>query len=230
MDEAAPRPGIVTRAVIFDLDGTLIDSAPDIHAAANTVLKRYGIAPFTLPEARGFVGHGAGVFVERCLAARGLADDDDLRIKVLDGFLDLYEGAVQLTQPYTGVMACLDALTRAGLVLGICTNKPERPTGTVLAHLDMARYFPVVVGGDTLSVRKPDPAPLKEAIRRIGARDIVFVGDSEVDAETAEMAGVPFALFTEGYRKTPVEYLRHSARFDNFNDLPTIVTRLLGPV
>lgn len=90
------------QAVVFDLDGTLIDSAPDIHAAANTVLERRDIAPFTLAEARDFVGHGAAVFVERCLSARGLAADTGLQTEVLDDFLALYEGAVHLTRPYRG--------------------------------------------------------------------------------------------------------------------------------
>ncbi len=218
----------MSRAVIFDLDGTLIDSAPDIHAAANTVLDRHGIAPFTLAEARGFVGHGAGVFVTRCLAARGREGDAELHAQVLDGFLELYEGAVHLTRPYPGVPDCLEALTQAGLALGLCTNKPEGPTGAVLAHLGLARHFPVVVGGDTLAVRKPDPAPLHETIARMDVREAVFVGDSEVDAETADRAGLPFALYTQGYRRTPVEDLPHAARFDDFAALPGIVADLLA--
>ena len=216
------------QAVIFDLDGTLIDSAPDIHAAANTVLERRDIAPFTLAEARGFVGHGAAVFVERCLTARGLADDAALQAEVLDEFLAIYEGAVHLTQPYPGVEACLDALTVKGLDLAVCTNKPEGPTAAVLTHLGLERHFVVVVGGDTMAMRKPDPRPLHEVIARVGAERAVFVGDSEVDAETAARAEVPFALYTQGYRRTPAEDLPHDARFDAFGDLPAIVRRLLA--
>lgn len=216
------------RAVVFDLDGTLIDSAPDIHAAANTVLERRDIAPFTLAEARGFVGHGAAVFVERCLSVRGLAGDAALKAQVLEEFLALYEGAVHLTRPYPGVVACLDALVAEGLDLAICTNKPEGPTAAVLAHLGLDRHFDVVVGGDTLAVRKPEPAPLREVIARVEAAKAVFVGDSEVDAETAARAKVPFALYTEGYRRTPAEELPHDARFDAFDDLPAIVRRLLA--
>ncbi|QFT94215.1 Phosphoglycolate phosphatase [Roseovarius sp. THAF9] len=216
------------QAVVFDLDGTLIDSAPDIHAAANTVLERRDIAPFTLAEARDFVGHGAAVFVERCLSARGLAADTGLQTEVLDDFLALYEGAVHLTRPYPGVVACLDALAAEGLKLAVCTNKPEGPTAAVLTHLGLDRYFGVVVGGDTLTVRKPDPAPLHEVTARLGAASVLFVGDSEVDAETAARAEVPFALYTQGYRRTSAEELPHDARFDAFDDLPAIVRRLLG--
>lgn len=216
------------QAVVFDLDGTLIDSAPDIHAAANTVLERRDIAPFTLAEARGFVGHGAAVFVQRCLSARGLAADTALQAEVLDEFLALYEGAVHLTLPYPGVVACLDALAAEELDLAVCTNKPEGPTAAVLTHLGLDRHFGVVVGGDTMAVRKPDPAPLLEVIARVGAARVVFVGDSEVDAETAARAEVPFALYTEGYRRTSAEELPHDARFDAFGDLPAIVRRLLA--
>ncbi|MFN3207808.1 MAG: phosphoglycolate phosphatase [Roseovarius sp.] len=215
-------------AVIFDLDGTLIDSAPDIHAAANTVLERHGIAPFTLAEVRGFVGHGAAVFIERCLAARGRSDDPALQAQVLQGFLDLYEDAVHLTRPYPGVEACIDLLAADGLALGICTNKPERPTRSVLAHLKLDRHFGVVIGGDTLPVRKPDPAPLQEAVARMDAGRVVFVGDSDVDAETAARAGVRFALYTQGYRKTAVEDLPQDARFDHFDTLPEILAHLLA--
>lgn len=228
MAEPAQRHGPSSRAVIFDLDGTLIDSAPDIHAAANRVLERHGIAPFTLIEARGFVGHGAGVFVARCLAARGLGEDDVLQVQVLKEFLELYEGAVHLTRPYPGVIACLEALDGAGVSLGICTNKPEGPTGAVLVHLDLAQHFDVIVGGDTLPVRKPDPAPLLQAVKQIGAEEVIFVGDSEVDAETSRKAGVSFALFTEGYRKTPADDLPHAGRFSQFAALPALIDRVLG--
>ena len=217
----------MTQAVIFDLDGTLIDSAPDIHAAANTVFERHGMDPFTLTEARGFVGHGAGVFIDRCLAARERSGDDALRETLLQGFLDLYESAVNLTQLYPGVPGCLDTLEAQGRGLGICTNKPEAPTRAVLAHLEITDRFRVMVGGDTLPVRKPEPDPLKAAILRMEARDVVFVGDSEVDAETAQRAGVPFALYTEGYRRSPVEDMPHDAKFDDFAQLPEIVAALL---
>ena len=213
------------QAVIFDLDGTLIDSAPDIHAASNTVLERHGIAPFNLAEARGFVGHGAGVFIDRCLAARGREGEAELRDQLLEGFLDLYEGAVYLTQLYPGVADCLAALASSGVPLGICTNKPEGPTRAVMTHLGIMEHFEIIVGGDTLPVRKPDPAPLQEAMTRMSARDVVYVGDSEVDAETAAAVGVPFALFTKGYRKAPVEDLVHDVRFDDFAALPGIVAR-----
>lgn len=216
----------MSRAVIFDLDGTLIDSAPDIHAAANKVVERHGMDPFTLTEARGFVGHGAAIFIDRCLTARGREGDGALRATMLSEFLELYEGAVHLTELYPGVAHCLTTMTAKGLRLGICTNKPERPTMAVLDHLGIMGTFDAVVGGDTTPVRKPDPRPLRETIARMGTTQVVFVGDSEVDAETADRANIPFALYSEGYRKTPIAQLPHAAVFDDFVELPQILDRL----
>lgn len=218
----------MTRAVIFDLDGTLIDSAPDIHAAANKVMERSGIAPFSLEEARSFVGHGALVFIERCLAARGREAETALRDQLLTDFLALYESAVCLTKLYPGVANCLDSLTKDAWLLAICTNKPEVPTQAVLSHLGIEQQFSAIIGGDTTPKRKPDPQPLLETIARMNATQVVFVGDSEVDAETAQRAGVPFALYTEGYRKTPLEQLHHDTAFGDFAELPDLVQRLLS--
>ena len=215
-------------AVIFDLDGTLVDSAPDICAAAGSVIARYGLEPLTLEQTRSYVGHGAEQFVQRCLAARGVADRPGLQAEVLAGFLDIYESAVSLTVPYPRVVATLEQLAGMGLALGVCTNKPAAPAHAVLRHLGLDRHFAVVIGGDSLPVRKPDPAPLQAAIAGLGATATVFVGDSEVDAETAQRAGVAFALYTEGYRKAPVSDLPHDGAFDDFADLPGIVQGCLG--
>lgn len=217
----------MSRAVIFDLDGTLVDSAPDIHAAANRVMRRHGLAPFTLEEARSFVGHGAAVFIERCLVARGVVDHPGLKARALGDFLEIYERAVNLTRPYPGAVAALETLAAQGLRLGLCTNKPEGPARALLRHLGLEAPFEVLIGGDSLPVRKPDPAPLRAAIAGLGAARVVYVGDSEVDAETSRRAEVPFALFTEGYRKSPLEALPHAASFDEFSALPDIALRLL---
>lgn len=212
--------------IVFDLDGTLIDSAPDIHSVACAVLAAEGAAPITLEETRRFIGNGAAVFVAKMRAARGIAESAQARL--LDAFVARYETAVDLTRPYPGAVAALGALREAGHVLGLCTNKPIAPTRSVLAHLGLDRMFGVVLGGDCLPVRKPDPAPLRAAFAALPAGLEVYVGDSEVDAETAERAGVPFVLFTEGYRKGSVDGMAHWGRFDDFAVLPGLIEALLA--
>lgn len=220
--------GGMSRAVIFDLDGTLIDSAPDIHAAANRLMDRHGFAPFSPAETRSFVGSGVPHFIACCLRARGQGDDDALHAQLVEQFVADYETAVSLTRVYPGVGRALAALAGMGHALAICTNKPERPARAVLAHLGLDAHFGVVIGGDSLSTRKPDPAPLHAAIAALGARDVIYVGDSEVDAETAARAGVPFALYTEGYRKGAVADMPHRSAFADFADLPEIVAKIMG--
>ena len=208
------------RVAIFDLDGTLVDSAPDIHAAANGVLAEEGLPPLSPEETRRFIGAGAPVFVERMAAARLPAPDPARSARMLARFLAAYEGSVALTRPYPGAVAALEALRDAGWTLGLCTNKPEGPTRAVLAHFDMARFFAAVAGGDTLPVRKPDPAPLRHVAAALGAARPIYVGDSETDAATAQAAAVPFALYTRGYRVTPAAALPHAFAFDDWAHLP----------
>ncbi|SPJ25314.1 phosphoglycolate phosphatase [Palleronia abyssalis] len=207
--------------IVFDLDGTLIDSAPDIRQAANTVLAREGVPPLDRDEVQSFIGNGAPVFVDRMMAARSLPEAN--RDRVLDAFLDLYETAVDLTTPYPDVIETLARLCADGHALGLCTNKPESPARAVMQHLDLDGFFDVVIGGDTLPRRKPDPSPLLAAFHALGQGAAIYVGDSEVDAATAEAAGIPFLLFTEGYRKAPPADLPHAARFSAWPDMPALL-------
>lgn len=208
--------------IIFDLDGTLIDSAPDIHGIANGLLAKEGAEPITLEDARNFIGQGASVFVEKMRRARNIPDSEHPRL--LADFIESYDDAVHLTRPYLGVVEALEALAFEGHAMGVCTNKPIRPTRAVLAHLGLDRFFSTTWGGDSLSVHKPDPAPLHAAFAALPEGQCIYVGDSEVDAETAERAGVPFLLFEGGYRKMPVEKLPHARSFGHFGDLPGIVS------
>jgi len=210
-------------AVIFDLDGTLIDSAPDIHAAANRVLRAEGLDEQSFAQVRSFIGRGVPHLIRQLLIAAGHGDDDARHARMAESFVAGYDEAVGLTLPYPGVAETLESLRAAGHPLGICTNKPEAATRAVLAHLSLDAPFSVIVGGDSHPVRKPDPAPLHLAVSRLGRPNAIFVGDSEVDAETAQAAGLPFLLFTGGYRKSPVEALPQAGRFSHHADLPALI-------
>lgn len=213
-------------ALIFDLDGTLIHSVPEIHAVANEVLAEEGLAGFSLPEVQGFVGNGLPVLVAQMLAGRGEAGAGARHARMVARFEALYESRFDLTTLYPGVPAMLAALSRHH-ALAICTNKPLGPTRAILARFDLAHFFPVVIGGDSLAVRKPDPAPLLAAWQQTGAGRAIFVGDSEVDAETAQRAALPFALFAGGYRKTAAEALGATWIFHDHARFPDLVAQ--GP-
>lgn len=208
-------------AVIFDLDGTLLDSAPDLHAAALAMLDEAGLPPVTYAQTRNFIGNGVPKLVERLIGAAG--GDSDRQTDLLGRFTYHYAlDPVSRTQFYPGVPEALDALAAAGYLMAICTNKPEVPARAVAEHFGLTARMGAIVGGDTLAVRKPDPAPLHHAIRALGRNEVLYVGDSETDADTARAAEVPFALFTEGYRKTPTDGIFHDHRFDRFVELPGI--------
>ena len=200
--------------IVFDLDGTLVDSAPDIQRIANELMTEEGLAPFTLDQAHDFIGNGVSGFVQKMGTARGIPDTD--HNKLLARFVARYQYATELTEVYPDVRQALQALQAAGHRLGVCTNKPMQATRAVLRHLSLDTYFKTVIGGDSFPVSKPDPAPLHAAFDTLGEGQTVYVGDSDVDAETATLAGVPFLLFTEGYRKVPVADLPHTQTFDHF--------------
>lgn len=216
------------RAVVFDLDGTLIDSGPDLARLLNIVLAEYGRSEVGLERVRGFVGDGIARLVERGFEATGGSTETERRAAT-DRFLGLYEAEpARLTRPYPGVAATLQRLGDDGRRLAVCTNKAERVTHAVLRALELDRYFGAVVGGDSLAVRKPDPAPLRAAIERVGAEagSSVMVGDNEHDAATAKAAGVSCVLVTYGYARAPLASLPAAALVDRFDELPAVIDRL----
>lgn len=214
-------------AIVFDLDGTLIDSAPDIRSAANKMLHAQGQAPLDLATIIRFIGNGLPKLVERVIAARGLPIADHARLT--EDVLGYYNAAPSAqTRPYDGVENALKALKEHGYTLGICTNKPVEPACAILENIGLMAFFDGVIGGDSLAVKKPDPAPLLASFAQLGQPGGLYVGDSEVDAETAARAGIPFVLFTEGYRKMPVDQLPHDHRFSEFRQLLSIVQTAMG--
>lgn len=218
------------RAVIFDLDGTLIDSAPDLHTAANALLAERGLDPVSLARVRDFIGEGVPKLVERSLEAGGAPATAQKLTAAVRRFRAIYGAEpVRLTRPYDGVEEALGALSARGLLLGVCTNKPERVSRDILARLGLDRHLRVLVGGDTLARMKPDPAPLLQTARLLGAgpAETLFVGDSGTDADTADAAGISFALYSGGYRKRRLDAFGECFVFHDFGALTRHVeTRL----
>jgi phosphoglycolate phosphatase len=193
--------------VAFDLDGTLLDTAPDLTAAVNYMLAQSGRNELTKEEVIKMIGGGMRLLIERTLAATGPVNPA-LVAEALPIFLAYYEAHLtDQTRPYAGAGEALALLRSLGAKLTICTNKPERLTRRLLSFFGWANLFAAVVGGDTLAARKPDPTVLLEAIRRAGGARGVLVGDSVTDAETAKAAKMPSLIMTFGYRDRSVELL-----------------------
>jgi len=212
--------------IVFDLDGTLADTAPDLAAALNHVLVSLGRETIDPDSVRNLVGHGARSLIRRGLAATGEASEE----LVEEGFplyLDFYSANIcNGTKVYPGIEAALDKLRDEGLALAVCTNKLESLTHQLLEALGWTDRFDSVVGGDTLLVRKPDPAPLHEAIARARGGRAAFVGDSITDADTARAAGVPFVAVSFGFSDRPAEELGAGALIDSFEELVPALSRL----
>ena len=212
-------------AIVFDLDGTLIDSAPDLHAAANRMLADRNQPPLSLEKITSFIGNGIPNLVRLVMEERGIPLSDEGRMK--EAMMDHYTAhPADLSQPYAGVVEVLSALKDNGHPLGVCTNKSRAPTIQILDALDLDRFFDVVIAGDSLSVKKPDPAPLMATFNALNAPPFLYVGDSEIDAETAQRADVAFGLFSKGYRKTPVADLPSTFVFDEFTSLMDRISQL----
>lgn len=220
-DPAHRRP---IRAVAFDLDGTLVDSAADLMHASNALLAELGRPPVDLPAVRSFIGDGAPKLVERVLAATGGVPAADETARCLQRFLAIYEADPSAHSAlYPGVAETLGALTQAGLRLGVCTNKPMGATLRLLDDLGIADHFAAVVGGDSYPARKPSPEPVLGLLERLEVRpdEAAFVGDNEHDVAASRAAGVALVLLVPyGYARVPLDGLPHDGILDGFADLP----------
>ena len=192
------------KAVLCDLDGTLVDSAEDIRAALNGLLAELRLDAVGPEEIQGMIGDGVGMLIERALAARG--GNPAKAPQLVPRFLALYEpNAARSTRPYPGVPETLRALRSEGLRVAVVTNKPETATREILASLDLAALVDVIVGGDTAPERKPHPAPVLLALERLRVTraDAVMVGDNHHDVAAARAAGVRAIAVTYGYSHVP---------------------------
>ena len=185
--------------VVFDLDGTLVDSASDIAEAVNRTLVDWSLPRVEESVIRGWIGDGARALVASAFAHAGKQIELD---EVMPGFMVHYADCLLLYPTvYPGVMEALQALRERGIAVAVCTNKPERFVRPLLDALDLGQYFEVIVGGDTLPERKPSAVPLLHVVKHFGLQpaQCLMVGDSATDIQTAAAAGVPMALVTYGY-------------------------------
>lgn len=195
-------------ALIFDLDGTLVDTAPDLMAATNYALSLVSRPPIAEKKFRHLVGHGALQLIKSGLAETGGAVSDSEVKRLYGEFLHFYsENISRHSNLFPGVIELLQSAAARGLKIGVCTNKVELLSHKLLSELNISDWFGAVVGGDTLPVMKPDPAPYKELARRLGVdpQHTLMVGDSETDIRTAQNVGVPVIAVTFGYTAKPVE-------------------------
>ena len=193
--------------VLFDLDGTLVDSSGDLAASLNHVLKAMGRPLVALETVKRLVGRGGRVLIREGLALSG-ESNEALVDEGYPVFVDYYAAHIcDHTRPYPGAEDALDRIAADGAKLAICTNKPERLTHLLIDRLGWRDRFSAIVGADTLAVRKPDPAPAHEAIARASGGRAVLIGDSITDAETARAAGLPFVAASFGFSDRPVEAL-----------------------
>jgi phosphoglycolate phosphatase len=212
------------RALIFDLDGTLVDSAEDLRAALNQLLGGLDLRPIEANEIKGMIGDGVLKLVERALvAAHG---DPQQKDALLPRFLEIYQAnSANLTRRYPAVLETLDLLHSKGFRLAVVTNKPVLATNKILEALSLAEFFPVVVGGDSVQQRKPHPAPLLEAARRLGVEvsQSLMVGDNIHDVEAAHAAGMRCVAVSYGYHHRPPSEFNADHLIDHFGDLLPLV-------
>lgn len=217
-------PGVA----LFDLDGTLVDSAPDLAAATDRMLEHLGRPPAGLEKVRNWVGNGSPVLVRRALAGQAdwepaRPEDDALFEDALAIFFQAYgELNGQHARVYDGVMDCLAHLRRHGCRMAVVTNKPERFVAPLLERLGLAEWFELTLGGDTLPVKKPDPAPLLRAMEALNGTSgtTVMVGDSAADVNAALAAGIPSVAVRYGYNfGKPADTLGADAVVDSLAEL-----------
>jgi len=217
--------------VVFDLDGTLVDTAPDLVAALNHVLAGEGLPPVAYEQARNMVGGGARVMVERGLQAHGcMPTPADLDRMVRD-FISHYADHIAVgSQPFQGAEAALDWLAGSGCHLAVCTNKLEWLSLRLLDALRLTARFRAICGADTFGVSKPDPQILRSTIARAGGDPVraVMIGDSVTDIATARAAGVPVIAVDFGYSDVPVRQLKPDRVVGAFAELPEAVALMLS--
>jgi phosphoglycolate phosphatase len=218
------------RTIVFDLDGTLVDTAPDLIGSLNVLFAREGLAPIALNEGRGMIGGGVRPLIERGLATQGRSLTAAQLDALYADYLTHYaEHIADSSRPYPGVEAALDVLAARGSRLAVCTNKLAWLSVRLLDRLGLAPRFVAICGQDTFGVQKPDPEVLRRTIASAGGdlAGAVMVGDSATDIRTARAAGVPVVAVDFGYTDVPVSELDPDRVISHFDALPEAIGALV---
>lgn len=216
--------------LLWDLDGTLADTAPDLTNTMNVLLQRHGRPTVPIERVRHLVGGGARLLLERGFKETGDAASEDLLDHLFQEFLVHYgDHVADNSEVWPGLRAHLDRLKEMGVPMAVCTNKGEELSHKALAAMDLAKYFPVVIGGDTLPVKKPDPEHLFEAIRQLGGspENTIMVGDSDPDIDSARAAGIPSICVSFGYARVPAVELKPTLVIDHFDEFPAALKQIM---
>ncbi|WP_312163336.1 phosphoglycolate phosphatase [Phenylobacterium sp.] len=216
--------------IVFDLDGTLVDSAPDLIGTLNVILKQEGIDPLPFEEGRPFIGHGARRLIERGFAAQGRPVPAERVPELFERFIAHYDRhSADLTRPYPGVVACLTQMKAAGARLAVCTNKLTALSTPILEKLDLAQFFDAVVGADSAPAPKPDARHLLHTVEVAGGRieRTVMVGDAATDAGAARAAKAALILVSFGYTEIPAAELAPDILVDHYDQMANACVRLL---
>src|SRR4029077_8260499 len=211
------------RIVVFDLDGTLVDTAPDLIASLNYVLDREGLPPVPLQAARTMIGAGARRLIERALELEDRAASVDDITPLTKDFIDYYAAHIAVeSRPFDGLEGALDALQAEGFAFAVCTNKLEWLSKLLLDQLDLSRRFAAICGADTFGVSKPDPAILRQTVAKAGGAvaSSIMVGDSGNDIGVARRAGMPVIGVSFGYTDVPIAELEPDRLIHHMRDLP----------
>jgi phosphoglycolate phosphatase len=217
--------------IVFDLDGTLIDTAPDLAAATNHALSLAGLAPLSVEQLQPFIGHGSRAMIDAGLRFHGRSVPESELTRLHDQFLAFYADNVAVgSRPFEGVPQLLDELREGGALLAVCTNKIERLSKLLLESLGVGSCFSAIAGRDTFDVFKPAPGHLIQTIELAGGdvQRAVMVGDSEVDFATALAANVPSIGVTFGYTLRPVREMNPGAIIDHYREFMPALRAVLG--
>jgi phosphoglycolate phosphatase len=218
------------RTVVFDLDGTLVDTAPDLINALNFVLDREGLPPVPLHSARNMIGAGARRLIERGLELEGRSASFEDVTRLTSDFIDYYAAHIaDASRPFEGLEGALDELGALGYRFAVCTNKLEWLSKLLLDQLGLSSRFSAICGADTFGISKPDPAILQQTIARAGGQlsSAVMVGDAGPDIGVARRAGIPVIGVGFGYTEVPIADLKPDRMISHMRELPGAVQSLM---